>query len=80
MAFTLFMASPLGRAIRIVAGVVLIVLGLLWIGNVWGWVLAVVGLAPLAAGISDFCLFAPLFGAPFWGTDVRNGTLHNHNR
>ncbi len=77
MAFTLFMASPSGRVIRMVAGLILIGLGLVWIGNIWGWLLAVIGLAPLAAGLFDFCLLAPLFSAPFWGNDVRNGTLHN---
>lgn len=77
MAFVLFMASSLGRAIRIVAGLVLIGLGLFGLGNVWGWLLAAVGLAPLMAGIFDFCIFAPLFNEPFWGKDIRSGAVHN---
>jgi len=36
-----------------------------------GIVLAVVGLVPLLAGVFDVCLFAPLFGAPLKGADVR---------
>ena len=75
MAFTLFMVSSVGRAIRIVAGLILIGLGLFGIGNSCGWLLAAVGLVPLVAGVADFCLFAPLFGEPFWGKDVRNGRV-----
>ena len=78
MAFTLFMASSTGRAIRIVAGLILIGLGLIWLGNVWGWLLAVVGLVPLAAGVFDFCIFAPLLGQPLLGKDIRSGAVHNH--
>ena len=70
MTFARFMASPLGRGIRIVAG-----LALIWWGvtlqSAGGWTLAVVGLVPLAAGLFDWCVFAPLFGAPFRGRDVR---------
>ncbi len=68
-----FMASTWGRIARIVAGVVLIVLGLVSVGGTWGYVLAVVGLVPLAAGLFDFCVFAPLFGLPFNGPRLRGG-------
>jgi hypothetical protein len=30
-----------------------------------------VGLVPLAAGIFDFCVLAPLMGKPFWGREIR---------
>ncbi|MCX7623447.1 MAG: DUF2892 domain-containing protein [Thermomicrobium sp.] len=70
-AFVTFMASGAGRFLRIVAGLVLILLGLLVVRGTWGWVLAVIGLVPLAAGIFDFCLFGPVFGAGFWGRDIR---------
>ena len=65
-----FMASPAGRIARIVVGVVLIALGLL--GNA-GPVVAVIGLVPLAAGVFDFCLLAPVFGRPFSGPKIRSG-------
>ncbi|MBN1963527.1 MAG: DUF2892 domain-containing protein [Anaerolineae bacterium] len=58
-----FMASMTGRIIRIVAGIVLIVLGLAVVGGTGGIVLAVVGLVPLGAGLLDVCLIAPLFGS-----------------
>jgi hypothetical protein len=58
------MASVWGRVARIVAGLVLITIGL-YLQNTWGIVIAIVGLAPLLAGVFNFCLFAPLFGGPF---------------
>ncbi|MBN1583474.1 MAG: DUF2892 domain-containing protein [Anaerolineae bacterium] len=69
--FFRFLASSAGRAVRVVAGVVLILVGLWLVHGIWGWVLAVVGLVPLAAGLFDRCVFAPLFGLPFWGPGLR---------
>ena len=67
MGFAKFMSSSLGRGVRIVAGLALIVLGLTGSGVVF----AVIGAVPLLAGIFDVCLLAPLFGAPLKGADVR---------
>ena len=69
--FATFMASPAGRLIRIVAGLVLIALGLFVIHGTSGTILAIVGLVPLVAGVFDFCIFAPLFGAPMSGPKIR---------
>jgi hypothetical protein len=66
-----FLAGMTGRIVRAVAGIVLIVLGLVLVHGVGGWILAIVGLVPLAAGVFDFCVFAPLFGKPFQGKDLR---------
>ena len=71
MGFAQFMSSGLGRGLRIVAGIILIAVGLAVVGGIGGIVLAVVGLVPLLAGVFDVCLFAPLFGAPLKGADVR---------
>jgi len=60
-----FLASMNGRILRAVAGIVLIVVGLV-VGDTAGWILI-----PLAAGVFDFCLLAPLGGLPFWGRDIR---------
>ena len=35
------------------------------------WSLAAFGLLPLLSGTFDWCPFSPLFGAPFFGRDVR---------
>jgi hypothetical protein len=69
-----FLASGTGRVARIVAGAALVLAGLLAVGGTAGTVLAVVGLIPLAAGTFDFCLFAPLFGAPLSGARIRQGS------
>lgn len=71
MAFIKFMASGTGRIVRIVAGIALIALGLLSVQGTGGIILAVVGLVPLLAGAMDFCVFAPIFGLPFKGPDIR---------
>ena len=67
-----FLASTNGRWIRIIAGVLLIALGIFVVQNTGGIILAVVGLVPLLAGVFDVCVFAPLFGASFWGKTIRN--------
>jgi len=72
MAFVNFMASTTGRIVRIVAGIGLIVLGLLVVEGTGGIVLAVVGLVPLIAGLIDICVFAPLFGSPLSGKAIRS--------
>lgn len=69
--FVTFMASPAGRTTRIAAGALLVAYGLLVLGGVLGWVVAGVGLVPLLAGLFDFCVFAPLFGAPLSGPKIR---------
>jgi hypothetical protein len=75
-AFFRFIASPVGRLIRAVAGLVLIWVGLGWVQGTGGWVLVIVGLVPLLAGAFDRCVFAPLFGLPFVGWRLRR-TLEN---
>ncbi|MGD2040303.1 MAG: DUF2892 domain-containing protein [Anaerolineae bacterium] len=70
-AFFGFIASPAGRIIRIVAGLALILVGLLAVQGLGSWILVIVGLVPLAAGLFDRCLFAPLFGLPFVGPRLR---------
>jgi hypothetical protein len=71
-AFFRFIASPVGRGIRITAGIALIVIGLGLVQGTVGWILAIVGLVPLGAGVLDKCVFAPLFGLPFDGPSLRS--------
>jgi len=66
-----FLASSAGRVVRAVAGLVLIVVGIAVVGDVIGWILAIIGLVPLVAGVFDWCFFAPLFGLPFVGPRLR---------
>ena len=74
MKFVAFMASAAGRALRVVAGLVLIGVGayLFTTGvTTVGIILTVVGLVPFLAGIFDFCILAPFFGYPLQGTAAR---------
>lgn len=71
MEFARFMSSLSGRLLRIVAGIVLILVGLLVVHGIGGTILAIVGLVPLVAGIFNFCVFAPLFGGPFLPKDIK---------
>lgn len=70
MGFAKWMASPIGRWLRVVAGIALIGAAI-YVQGGWGVALGVVGAVPLLAGIFNVCLFAPLFGAPFNGTRLR---------
>ena len=62
MALIHFMQRPVGRLARGAAGAAMVAIGA-GLGGAW-WALAAVGLVPLAAGLGDVCLLAPLFGAP----------------
>lgn len=65
-----FMASGAGRGIRIIAGAAIIFWG--WsMHSTAGMIVMLVGLVPIAAGVFDFCLIAPLLHAPFWGRKIR---------
>ena len=65
------MSGTAGRLARVVAGVVLVLAGLIWIGGVVGVIVAIIGLVPILAGAANVCLLAPLLGAPFHGPRAR---------
>lgn len=71
--FCKFMASKNGRIIRVVAGIILIVVGIFVPDSTIGAILIVVGLVPALAGAFDYCVFAPLFGCPMKGSTIRAG-------
>jgi hypothetical protein len=64
MAFVAWMSNPAGRILRIVAGLILIGVGLYFQGF-WGYVVAIVGAVPILAGVFNFCLIGPLLGGSF---------------
>lgn len=66
-----FLASTYGRIVRVIAGIALVLWGLMGLGGTVGIIVAVVGAVPLLAGLFDFCVFAPLFGAPLNGKKIR---------
>lgn len=71
MAFVTFMTGNTGRMLRIVAGIVLMTVGVLVVKDTLGTVLAVVALIPLAGGVLDFCIVGAVLGYPFRGTAAR---------
>ena len=56
-----FLSSQTSRIVRADRCIALIVIGWL-VGDTAGWIIGIIGLIPLAAGIFDFCLLAPLMG------------------
>ena len=70
MAFLKFMGNPIGRGVRIGAGMALVVVGLVVLGHAIGIALAAVGVVVFAAGALNFCLFAPIVGGPLRGGRV----------
>lgn len=71
MAFAKFMNSTQGRILRIVGGLALIGGGLIAVGGVPGLTVAALGLIPLAAGLLDFCVLAPVLSVPWSGAKIR---------
>jgi hypothetical protein len=67
MALAEFMATPLGRVLRVVFGGLLIYVGLNVVQGVGGTVIALLGIVPIAAGVLNLCILGPLLGAPVRG-------------
>lgn len=72
MGFAKFMASNVGRGIRIIAGIILLIVAFTMLSGIASYSLAAVALVPLLAGLFDSCVFAPLFGGSFKGSEARN--------
>lgn len=70
MGFARLMSSTAGRLARIVIGAALIAIGASMGGA--GWVIAALGLLPIAAGVFNVCLIAPVIGAPFSGAKTHS--------
>lgn len=68
--FAQFIVTDAGRALRIVAGLALIGVGLER-GGTAGTTLVLAGLVPLGAGVFDICVLGPLFGASIEGDRIR---------
>ncbi len=69
--FAQFIAGSAGRLLRVAAGVALIALGLSVVGGTAGYIVAAIGLVPIAAGVFDLCLLGPIMGTSFAGRDIR---------
>jgi len=67
MGFVQFMLSIAGRLLRVVAGAVIIWLALGRLEAPWSYLVAVIGLIPILAGVFNFCLLGPFFSVDLWG-------------
>lgn len=65
------MSTNAGRAARIVVGLIFVAVGWGIVGGWWGALIGVVGLVPIAAGLMNVCLVAPLFGQPLRASDLQ---------
>lgn len=66
-----FMTSRMGRAARIMLGLVIMGFGLFAAQGVLRQVLPLIALIPIAGGILDFCLIGFAMGYPLKGADAR---------
>ena len=71
MTFVTFMTSNQGRIMRIIAGIVLMSIGLFVIKDTLGTILALIALIPIAGGVLDFCVAGFMMGYPFRGAKAR---------
>jgi hypothetical protein len=77
MAFVKFMTSGMGRAARIVLGIIILSVGLLVVKGVPGTIMALVALIPISGGLFDFCLIGFALGYPLQGTAARKKLAGN---
>ncbi len=66
-AFSRFMASKGGRAVRVAIGATIIGTGLTVVGGGAGLAIAAFGLVPIATGVFNLCPVAPVWGGHFIG-------------
>ena len=67
-AFTRFMASGYGRLARLGFGIAIVIAGLTLVPAPAGFVIAALGVVPIAAGAFNLCPIAPLWGGHFFGS------------
>lgn len=67
MSFVKFMAGPIGRWARVIAGVAIAGVGIYVAAGALTYVLVAVGAIVFLAGALNVCIFAPLLGGPFSG-------------
>lgn len=72
------MNSSLGRALRMLLGTLMAWYGV-QMNNIWGYILAILGLVPFFAGMFNLCLIAPLFDLPISGRKMKKLIQEHQN-
>ncbi len=80
LGFWKFLAGGLGRVTQGVLGSLLIMLALYWVDTTQGAIVGILGLILLACGVFDVSAFAPLWGLPFVGSNLRKEILRRQLR
>ena len=62
-----FLFSPVGRGIRAVLGIAILLWGFYGLAGIGRDVAVIVGVVFLLSGIINFCGLSPLLGGPFMG-------------
>ena len=62
-----FLQGPSGRMLRVMLGLGVIVVGILFLQGTAGFLVAVIGLIPIFTALSGVCVICPLFGYTFEG-------------
>jgi hypothetical protein len=75
-----FLAGMTGRVVQGVVGSLLITLALYWMNTTHGAVVGLLGLTLLACCVFDVSAFAPLWGLPFLGAQLRKEILRRQLR
>ena len=70
-----FLQSPSGRMLRVILGLGVIVVGILFLQGMAGFLVAVIGLIPIFTALSGVCVIGPLFGYTFEGSR-KTGSEH----
>lgn len=62
-----FLQSTPGRMLRVVVGLGVVAVGILFLQGTAGFLVAVIGLIPIFAALAGVCVIGPLFGYTFEG-------------
>ena len=62
-----FLQSTYGRMLRVMLGLGVIMVGILFLHGTAGFLVAVIGLIPIFTALSGVCVIGPLFGYTFEG-------------
>jgi hypothetical protein len=69
--FSIFLNKPVGRILRLVAGIGFLVVGFMYRHHALGVISMVWGLLPLSAGGLDICYVSAALGGPLSGEKIR---------
>lgn len=70
VSFLQFMSQPVGRAIRVGAGLALLAVGQFALDGGVGAAVSIAALLPLLTGVLNLCPISPMFGLPVRGCAV----------